>query len=852
MAEIAALNLAVNSDSVKQASVELKTLGQSATAAERAAQRWGTTADSAARSTDDFSRRVQGTIKQLEFERTQLTRTAAEQQKYAALRRAGVSAMSAEGQAIAASVAALQAQRAAAKGSAEATTLTGTAAKAAVAAGSNLVGHLKVLAAAYVGVEAARKIWEAGMRAADLGEQAEQIGVAVDQLQAFRFAGAQAGIESEQMDTALTKLAKSMGSAADGSKEAIERFQQLGVKLLDARGELRPVADVLPEVAKGILNIGSSSQRTAVLMDLFGRSGAKMTTVLEEFAKGSDAVVESARGQGAILDKDVIDAWDRVSDAMVRAGLAADVTNAKLGAPIATAALEKVEQVLRSINGLMEQINSKQGFWASVLEESRRIGRIGSGPGALRLETPDEQAARRREELQAELKDPRNAGREAMIQADIDRLRSQQIVAAQFYAEDAAGAASHGVRAPVIPVSTGVRNPTPKGAGDAEAKAYQKVIDSAKDYIATKQAETAAIGLGVEAAARLKHQTELTSKATNDNTKLTAAQAAQIKALAQSMAEADSKFATAKFMDDAATKSAEFVKQQEIERDTLWMSAEAADAYRIAQGYLNDAKSKGIELSAAEKAALQDLAAQQAAAAAKTRESKELYDLARDSFTGFFADIRQGLTEGKSVWETFGNAATNALDKIASKLLDMAAQQLFEQAFGGGGPGSNGGFLGSALGWLGSAIGGAFGGGVSAGSGTVFAKGAAFDRGNVIPFATGGIVGSPTYFPMAGGRTGLMGEAGKEAIVPLHRGRDGGLGIRMTGSQMQAQQQQSQRVDIHLMSDMLDARIAAGADVRIVRAAPAIEGRAVKRANKAVPSVVARDHRDSGGDYRTK
>ncbi|MBR9764663.1 MAG: phage tail tape measure protein [Rhodobacteraceae bacterium] len=51
---------------------------------------------------------------------------------------------------------------------------------------------------------------------------------------------------------------------------------------------------------------------------------------------------------------------------------------------------------------------------------------------------------------------------------------------------------------------------------------------------------------------------------------------------------------------------------------------------------------------------------------------------------------------------------------------------------------------------------------------------------NVMPFAKGGVVSSPTYFPMTGG-TGLMGEAGPEAIMPLSRGADGRLGVKMQG-----------------------------------------------------------------------
>lgn len=51
-----------------------------------------------------------------------------------------------------------------------------------------------------------------------------------------------------------------------------------------------------------------------------------------------------------------------------------------------------------------------------------------------------------------------------------------------------------------------------------------------------------------------------------------------------------------------------------------------------------------------------------------------------------------------------------------------------------------------------------------------------FARGGVVPFAAGGVVSAPTYFPL-GGRVGLMGEAGPEAVLPLRRGADGTLGV---------------------------------------------------------------------------
>jgi tape measure domain-containing protein len=60
------------------------------------------------------------------------------------------------------------------------------------------------------------------------------------------------------------------------------------------------------------------------------------------------------------------------------------------------------------------------------------------------------------------------------------------------------------------------------------------------------------------------------------------------------------------------------------------------------------------------------------------------------------------------------------------------------------------------------------------------ANGRVFAQNGIQAFARGGIVDRPTLFPFAKG-TGLMGEAGPEAIMPLRRGRDGNLGVMSSG-----------------------------------------------------------------------
>ena len=106
---------------------------------------------------------------------------------------------------------------------------------------------------------------------------------------------------------------------------------------------------------------------------------------------------------------------------------------------------------------------------------------------------------------------------------------------------------------------------------------------------------------------------------------------------------------------------------------------------------------------------------------------------------------------------------------------------------GGGGGSAAGGLLGGLLGGGGggtantlTAGGGGFGGMLSnAAMMFGFKNGGAFNNG-VQAFASGGVVNSPTLFPMANG-AGLMGEAGAEAVMPLKRTSSGKLGVEASG-----------------------------------------------------------------------
>jgi phage-related minor tail protein len=135
-------------------------------------------------------------------------------------------------------------------------------------------------------------------------------------------------------------------------------------------------------------------------------------------------------------------------------------------------------------------------------------------------------------------------------------------------------------------------------------------------------------------------------------------------------------------------------------------------------------------------------------------------------------NLKTSLIDAEKTGKSFGANLTNSFvsaivrgkslgDTLKGVALSLS-QSILKQAFAPLGDGI-GGFVSSAL------------------KGFGFANGAAFQNGGVVPFAGGGVISSPMTFPLSGGRMGLAGEAGPEAIMPLQRGSDGRLGVAAVG-----------------------------------------------------------------------
>ena len=143
-----------------------------------------------------------------------------------------------------------------------------------------------------VGVESVEALKELVMHtletAAALQHLSEQTGASAEALSGFAPVATISGTAMDQIGVGLTKLSKGLAGVDDETKGATQALAFLGVKAKDASGNLRDPAEVMNDIALKLGQFQDGAGKTAIALELFGKSGAQMLPFLKDLANHQD------------------------------------------------------------------------------------------------------------------------------------------------------------------------------------------------------------------------------------------------------------------------------------------------------------------------------------------------------------------------------------------------------------------------------------------------------------------------------------------------------------------------------------------------------------------------------------
>jgi lambda family phage tail tape measure protein len=146
--------------------------------------------------------------------------------------------------------------------------------------------------------------------AAALQGLSEQTGASTTALSGFAPVATISGTAMEAIGASLAKLSKGLAGVDDETAGASKALQFLGIRAKDVSGNLRDPADVMNDIALKLAEFEDGAGKTAVAMELFGKSGAAMLPFLKDLAENQDLNIRLTAQQ--------IEEADGASKAMAR------------------------------------------------------------------------------------------------------------------------------------------------------------------------------------------------------------------------------------------------------------------------------------------------------------------------------------------------------------------------------------------------------------------------------------------------------------------------------------------------------------------------------------------------------
>jgi lambda family phage tail tape measure protein len=117
---------------------------------------------------------------------------------------------------------------------------------------------------------------------------AEQTGASAAALSGFAPVATISGTAMDAIGGSLAKLSKGLAGVDDETAGATKALQFLGIRAKDASGNLRDPAEVMNDVALKLAEFEDGAGKTAIAMELFGKSGATMLPFLKDLAENQD------------------------------------------------------------------------------------------------------------------------------------------------------------------------------------------------------------------------------------------------------------------------------------------------------------------------------------------------------------------------------------------------------------------------------------------------------------------------------------------------------------------------------------------------------------------------------------
>lgn len=150
-------------------------------------------------------------------------------------------------------------------------------------------------------------------------------------------------------DTKFEKILSSMMKVQESAADTTTAFDQLGVTITDADGQLRSAEDVFYDTIDALGQMKNKTERDAIAMDLLSESAQELNPLIEIGSDGLKQYAQEAHSMGYVLDNEALTALTEVDDAYQRLQKSQEGAKNQLSAEFAPYLTEFYEKITKLI-----------------------------------------------------------------------------------------------------------------------------------------------------------------------------------------------------------------------------------------------------------------------------------------------------------------------------------------------------------------------------------------------------------------------------------------------------------------------------------------------------------------------
>ena len=188
-----------------------------------------------------------------------------------------------------------------------------------------------------------------------IAKMAKRTGFSTEALSELSFAAQQSGTSIEDFEKGARRMQRTITDAGMGLKTAQDALGMLGLSY-QRLAHLSP-EEQFKRIADELSKIKNPTQKAAIAMMLFGRSGTAMLPMLKDGAAGIEALQQEARRLGLTMSSQDAAAAEEFTDALGRLWKVVKMTTFQVGAALAPA--------LKQLAGWVTQVVVTFNEWIS-------------------------------------------------------------------------------------------------------------------------------------------------------------------------------------------------------------------------------------------------------------------------------------------------------------------------------------------------------------------------------------------------------------------------------------------------------------------------------------------------------